>query len=249
LLGIPPEDLAARLGARPIPSAPAAVVAGIPADLLRRRPDVRRAERQVAADSAAIGIAESEFYPHLVLSGTFGYSAEHFSRLFRPSAFQGSFGPHFTWDILNYGRILNNVRAQSATFQADVAAYQNTVLTASQDVENGLVTFLKAQEEVKYLEESVTAANKAVTVAIAQYQGGTITFTTLALLQQNLVVQQDLLAQAQGSIALGLIQVYRALGGGWQIRLTDCVANQQPVQGAVPVARNAPAQLGAPVER
>src|SRR5262249_1897989 len=125
-------------------------------------------------------------------------------------------------NILNYGRILNNVRAQDATFQALIAAYQNTVLTAGQEVENGLVSFLKSQEQVKSLEESVRAAESAVKIAIAQYEGGTIIFTTLALLQQNLVTQQNLLAQAQGNIALGLIQVYRALGGGWEIRLNGC---------------------------
>src|SRR5205823_6295872 len=152
--------------------------------------------------------------PHFVLNGTFGWSAEHVNRLFRPSSFQGSFGPHFTWDILNYGRLLNNVRVQSAQFQADVAAYQNAVLRAGQEVENGLVTFLKAQESARSVTESVTAAEKAVKIALAQYKGGTVDFNRGALLEQNLVQQQNLLAQSQGNIALGLIQVYRALGGG-----------------------------------
>jgi NodT family efflux transporter outer membrane factor (OMF) lipoprotein len=242
LMGIPPEDLAARLGKGSIPVAPETAAVGIPADLLRRRPDVRAAERQAAADSAAIGIAESDFYPHILLNATFSYEAQHFNRLFRPSAFAGSFGPQFTWAILNYGRILNNVRAQVATFQADVANYQNTVLTAAQDVENGIVTFLKAQEEAKFLQQSVDAANRAVTVALAQYQGGTTTFTTLALVEQNLVVQQNLLAQAQGSISLGLIQIYRALGGGWQIRLTDCISS--PVQPPAGSSTTPPAAPG-----
>src|SRR5437762_2040811 len=162
LLGIPPEELQAKLGAAPIPTAPAEVAAGIPADLLRRRPDVRRAERQAAAQSAQIGIAEAEFYPHFFLNGNFGYSAMEFPQLFHPTALEGTFGPAFTWNILNYGRILNNVRQQDAQFQALVAAYQNTVLTAGQEVENGLATFLEAQDEVKYLAESVRAAEKAV---------------------------------------------------------------------------------------
>src|SRR5262249_34927428 len=88
-----------------------------PEDLLRRRPDVRKAERQAAAQSAQIGIAEADFYPHLFLNGNFGYSAQSFNRLFRPTAFEGTFGPTFQWSILNYGRILNNVRAQDAQFQ------------------------------------------------------------------------------------------------------------------------------------
>jgi NodT family efflux transporter outer membrane factor (OMF) lipoprotein len=224
LLGIPPEDLNARLGKKAIPVVSPDVAVGIPADLLRRRPDVLSAERQAAADAAAIGIAEADFYPHLSLSGTFGYSAAHFNRLFRPTAFEGSFGPQFSWEILNYGRILNNVRAEQALFQSDVAAYQNTVLSAAQDVENSLATFLKSQEQVKFLAESVDAAEKAVVVALAQYQGGTVNFNTVALVEQNLVTQQNLLAQAQGNIALGLISVYRALGGGWQIRINGCEA-------------------------
>ncbi|MFT3881588.1 MAG: TolC family protein [Gemmatales bacterium] len=218
LLGIPPEDLQARLGTGVIPVAPVEVTVGIPAELLRRRPDVMRAERLAAAQSAQIGIAESDFYPRISLSGNVGYSAEHFSNLFTQQAFQGTFGPTFNWAVLNYGRILNNVRAQDAQFQSLVAGYQNAVITANAEVENGLVAFLKAQERVKLLTESVTAAQKAAAIAVAQYRGGTIDFNRLALLEQNLVQQQDLLAQAKGDIALGLIQVYRALGGGWELR-------------------------------
>jgi NodT family efflux transporter outer membrane factor (OMF) lipoprotein len=224
LLGIPAEDLHSRLSTAGIPAAPVEVAAGIPADLVRRRPDVRRAERLAAAQSAQIGIAESDFYPHIVLEGSFGYSAEHLNTLFTPRAFNGSFGPTFDWKLLNYGRILNNVRAQDAQFQALVTAYQNTVLTAGAEVENGLVFFLKAQERVKSLSDSVNAAQKAVNIALVQYRNGVIDFNRVALLQQNLVQQQDLLAQARGDIALGLIQVYRALGGGWQIRCAGSAA-------------------------
>src|SRR5262249_53274528 len=155
-----------------------------------------------------------EFYPHFVINGTFGYSAEHFNRLFRPTAFQGTFGPSFTWNILNYGRLLNNVRAQAAQFESLVTAYQNTVLTAAQEVENGLALFLESQAQVKSLTEAVTAADKAVKVAVAQYEGGKVDFNTVAVVEQALVIAQNLLAQARGNIALGLIQVYRALGGG-----------------------------------
>ncbi len=242
LLGLPPEDLVSRLEKTGIPTAPVDVAVGIPADLLRRRPDVRRAERQAAAQSAQIGIAEAEFYPHIALNGTLGYSAEHLNQLIRPSASEGTFGPAFQWNILNYGRILNNVRAQDAQFQSLVAAYQNTVLTAGQEVENGLVTFLEAQAQVKFLAESVKAADKSVTVALAQYKGGTVDFNRVALVEQNLVTQQNLLAQTQGSIALGLIQVYRGMGGGWQIRCTGCEPSELPAPR--PVAGPAPGPQG-----
>jgi NodT family efflux transporter outer membrane factor (OMF) lipoprotein len=251
LLGIAREDLVARLGPAGIPTAPIEVAVGIPADLLRRRPDVKKAERQAAAQSAQIGIAEADFYPMIALNGSFGYSAENFNRLFRPTAAQGTFGPSFQWNILTYGRILNNVRLQDAQFQALVASYQNTVLTAGQEVENGLATFLKAQDQVKALAESVKAANKAVTVAVAQYEGGKVDFNRVALLEQNLVQQQNLLAQAQGNISLGLIQVYRALGGGWEIRTTGCDSKEELVAPRhlvdTPAAESPRAWFGTPL--
>jgi NodT family efflux transporter outer membrane factor (OMF) lipoprotein len=222
LLGIPTEDLRQRLGAGPIPLAPPEVAVGIPADLLRRRPDVRRAERQAAAQSALIGVAESDFYPHISLIGTLGYSAASFSHVFRSSAFNGNVGPTFQWNLLNYGRILNNVRFQDAKFQELFTTYQNKVLTAQEETENGLVTFLKAQQRAKLQGDSVKYAEKAVKIVMTQYDGGIVDFTRVTQLQQILVQEQDLLAQSQGEIALGLIQVYKALGGGWQIRKCDC---------------------------
>jgi len=219
LLGIPPQALQARLGSRSIPTAPAEVAVGIPADLLRRRPDVRRAERQAAAQSAQIGMAEAQFYPYISLNGTLGYSAQNLSSLFQEQAFTGSVGPGFTWNILNYGRLLNNKRLQEARFQELVATYRNTVLSADQDVENGLVTFLRAQQRTKSQAASVADAKRAVDIVVAQYSQGVTDLTRVTLLQQNLVPLQDTLAQAQGEIATGLIQVYRALGGGWEIRL------------------------------
>jgi NodT family efflux transporter outer membrane factor (OMF) lipoprotein len=229
LLGIPPEELIAKLGPGVIPVAPVDVAVGIPADLLRRRPDVRRAERQAAAQCAAIGIAEADFYPRISLVGEFGYTAEFIKNLFSPKAFNGTFGPEFTWQILNYGRILNNVRLQDARFQELVAFYQQAVLTAESDVENGLVTFLKSQERVKYQAESVKHEEDAYKRVKAQFDVGVVDQSQLILILQNLVQQQDTLAIAQGEIPTGLIQVFKALGGGWQIRLTGC----EPLHGAL----------------
>jgi NodT family efflux transporter outer membrane factor (OMF) lipoprotein len=241
LLGIPPEALRARLGERPIPTAPVEVAVGIPADLLRRRPDVRRAERQAAQQSAEIGVAEAEFYPHISINGTWQYSAEFYKDLWSPGALAGNVGPSFTWNILNYGRILNNVRLQTAKFQELVATYQNTVLSAAQDVENGLVTFLEAQQFTKFQAESVKDAQDAVDTALAQYKAGTIDFTRVTQLEQTLVTQQDTLAQAQGEIVTGLIQVYKALGGGWQLRETGCEPRTNAGAGPTPPAPAVPA--------
>src|SRR4029077_14740090 len=180
-----------------------------------------------------------ELYPHISITGTIGYSAEEFKNLFNSRALQGIGGPSFQWNILNYGRILNNVRLQDATFQALVAAYQNAVLTAAQDVENGLVTFLKAQERTQFQAESVAEAEEAVKIALVQYKGGIIDLTRVTQLETTLVQLQDTLALAQGEIGLGLIQVYRALGGGWQIRLAGCETTGLPPQAAPPAAPEA----------
>ncbi len=221
LLGMPPVNLENVLGLGPIPTTPADVVIGIPAELLRRRPDVRRAERNVAAQAEMIGISEADLYPAFTINGTLGYQAKSFSDLFTSNAFNGSIGPTFHWNLLNYGRIINGVRYQEAAFQELVIRYQNTVLAANEEVENGLVTFLRAQRRAKLLEESVEAARKAVKIVVLQYEKGAVDFNRYATIEQTLVQQQDLMAQAQGQIVQGLIEVYRAMGGGWEIRLAS----------------------------
>jgi outer membrane protein TolC len=204
-----------------IPVAPVEVVVGIPADLLRRRPDVRRAERQVAAQSARIGIAVSDLYPHFAISGTIGVSAEHFVDLFHtPGSTMGSIGPSFRWDILNYGRILNNIRVQDARFQELAFSYQNTVLQAGSEAENSIVAFLNSQEQTDRLAASVVAASRTLQITYDQYRLGAVDFTPVVLFESTLAGQQDQLASSQGSIALNLIATYRALGGGWEMRLT-----------------------------
>jgi NodT family efflux transporter outer membrane factor (OMF) lipoprotein len=219
LLGMPPKDLDAIIGHGPIPTAPPEVAVGIPADLLRQRPDVRSAERQVAAQSARVGVAVSDLYPHIAITGTVGYSAKNFSDLFSNEAFMGSVGPSFQWNVLNYGRLLNNIRQQDARLAELIVAYQQSVLQADAEVEDGIAQFLRSQEQARALATSVEAANKAYIIGASQYRGGTIDFTQLVLVEQNLVQQQDQFAQAQGQIALGLVNTYRALGGGWEIRL------------------------------
>jgi NodT family efflux transporter outer membrane factor (OMF) lipoprotein len=218
LLGLPPEDVLAKLGDTAIPTAPPEVILGVPADLLRRRPDVRRAERQAAAQNAQIGVAISELYPQISITGTMGWSAQEFKGLFAGDAFRGTVGPTFTWNILNYGRLLSNIRAQDAVFQELVTTYQNTVLKAGEEVEDGLVTFLRAQNRTKDERVAVESEAAALKEAIAQYKGGLVDFNRVVLIQERLVERQQTLAESEGEIDLGLIQVYRALGGGWQIR-------------------------------
>jgi len=224
LLGIPPQRLPEDLGnPRPIPYAPAEVVVGIPAELLRRRPDVRRAEREAAAQSARVGVATSEFYPHISITGNIGVEAERLSRLYELNSIAGSIGPSFRWNILNYGRILNNVRVQDVRFQQSVLNYQNTVLKANEEVENAIVAFLNDWERLKPLEVAVEAATNAEKLAMARWEaGGEIDFLTVVDTQRVLVLQQDRLTEGQGNSALSLIAVNKALGGGWPARYTSC---------------------------
>ena len=220
---MPAVDLTEILAKGPrieIPTAPEYVVVGMPADLLRRRPDVRRAERLAAAQAEQIGIAEADWYPAITINGTLGWQAQHLSQLFRPSSLNSSVGPSFQWDLLNYGRIKNNVRLQDAQFQELVATYQETVLEGDLEVENGIVTFVQAHQRARDLRVSVDEAWIALEVLVAQYRAGLsgIDFNRYATIQQTLITQQDSWAQARGQISQGLIQVYRGLGGGWQIK-------------------------------
>ncbi len=236
LMGQPPHRLAAMVGSGPIPAPPQDVIVGIPAALLRRRPDVRQAERQAAAQSAQIGIAAAEFYPHIAITGTIGLQAEHLSQLFETSSLTGAIGPGFTWNILNYGRIVNNVRATDARFQQALLNYRNTVLSANEEVENGIVGFLNNQDMVKSLEMSTRASARSVQIAMLQYEKGLISYTPLLDSERDLVQQQDALAQGRGAVGTELVAIYRALGGGWQARLPQ---GRGLPPAAVPIPREA----------
>ncbi len=234
LLGVPPGNLEEELGEGPIPTAPPAVALGIPADLLRRRPDIRRAQHQAEAQAEQIGIALADLYPMIAVNGTLGYQASNFPQMFSSGALNSTVGPQFQWNILNYGRIINNKRAQEAKFWALVMAYQNKVLQAGAEVENGLVAYLRAQERAKWLDTSVNNSKQAVDIVFKEYRVGTVDFNRVALIEQNLVQQQDLQAQSYGEIVQGLIQVYRALGGGWEMTPSGPNAPEAAPTPAVP---------------
>jgi NodT family efflux transporter outer membrane factor (OMF) lipoprotein len=233
LLGAPPRDLSAELGPAPdtglspLPIVPDWVAAGIPADLMRQRPDIRSAERQIAAQSAQIGVAEAELYPSFYINGTIGYESQDLSDLLASQSFMGSIVPNFRWNILNYGRIINNVRLQEARTLELVASYQNTVLTAGRETQTALRGFQKSRERADDLARAVTASAAASHLGLEQYRAGTIPFNTVFNLETTQVQQQDQLAIAQGNIAIHLIEVYRAVGGGWEMRLER--ANGHPV--------------------
>ena len=219
LLGMPPGDLRDILGEPgTIPVSPENVAVGIPADLLRRRPDIRRSELQAAAQSARIGIAKADMYPAFRLIGTVGYTADSTGDLLESDSVAGIGAIGFNWKFLNYGRLRNNVRVQDAKFQQLVAAYENTVLNAAREVEDGLVRFLRAREQVTYLTDSVEASKRAVELAQTQYRDGVISYTLVLDAQQFMLLNEDQLTAARGKVASSLVATYKALGGGWQIR-------------------------------
>ena len=224
LLGLVPTDLADLLkGSLEIPVSPVQIVTGIPADLLRRRPDIRSAEHQAAAQCAQIGVAKAELYPAFSLTGNFGFLSSDVGNFKLSDMFQwrsrtAQTGPSIQWNILNYGRITNNVRVQDARFEQLLIAYQNAVLKAQQEVEDNLAAFLRAQDRAGFLAQSVEAAKKSLDLAVLQYQEGTKDFTTVLIAQQALLNEQDNLASTLGNISSSLVGVYRALGGGWEIR-------------------------------
>ena len=225
LLGMTPASLDTLLaGPETIPVPPKDVAVGIPADLLRRRPDIRSVELQAAAQSEQIGIAKTDLFPAFALTGAFGTVAgttggNRLNKVFTASAIEFAFGPTFSWPILNYGQITNKVRAQDAVFQQAILNYQSTVLKAQKEVEDALIAYLNAQLEVASLTTAVAAAKRSADLALIQYREGQTDYTTVLTAQQTLLSQEDQLAQAQGAIPQGLIALYRAFGGGWTLRL------------------------------
>ena len=222
LLGTTPSGVAPLLGeSQSIPSAPSEVAVGIPAELLRRRPDIRQAERKVAAQCARIGIATADLYPQFGLNGEIRVQSEDFGQLFSGNSVAGFITPGFRWKILNYGRLTHNIHIQEARFQQQILTYENTVLNAQREVEDALVQFLLSQERAAKLKEAVEAGQRSVDTASIQFGKGKVNYDRVFILQLSLVRLQDEYVRAQADVAVGLVRVYKALGGGWQIRL-DC---------------------------
>jgi outer membrane protein TolC len=193
------------------------VAIGLPAELLRRRPDIRSAELNAAAESACIGAAEGDLYPRVFLAGEIGAQASDMSRLFAPGSVFYTAVPGVSWSILNYGRVTNNVWAQDPRFQQALVNYENTVLKAAQEVDGALIGFLKAQESAVSLQRSVDAGQRSVDTSLIQYREGAVRFQRVVDSQTRLVTEMNRLAKTRSSIAMNLIAVYKALGGGWEV--------------------------------
>ncbi len=221
LLALTPRDLGDLLkGAAPIPAAPPEISMGVPAELLRRRPDVQRAERLLAAQSALIGVAITDLYPRFTLAGSVGFRTSDLagssSDLFDSGNTTGFLGPFFSWNVFNYGRIQNNIRVQDARFQQLLVNYQHTVLSALAETENAIVAYLKAHDRARFLGESVAAAQRSVELSLVQYREGTTDFNRVLDTLDLLFEQQDAATATTGDIATNLIIMYKALGGGYE---------------------------------
>lgn len=222
-LGLPPAAVDRLLKPGRLPTPPRKIAAGIPRDLLRRRPDVRQAGLDAAAQSAKIGVQVASLLPAFSLNGTFGYSSNNIGENSLADLFnwQNSIlqsAGSFTMPIFNYGRLINNVRVQDAAFQEAVLKYQNTVLVAQKEVENGLSAFSHGRQSVAYLTTAVQSARVSADLSMDRYKAGQTDYTTVLTAQQQLLSVQNSLVGTQGDVLLGLVAVYRALGGGWQMR-------------------------------
>jgi NodT family efflux transporter outer membrane factor (OMF) lipoprotein len=217
LLGVTPASLNAELNQfQNIPAAPLKMAVGVPADVLRQRPDVKQAERELAAQTARIGAATAEMYPRFSLSGSIGLEAIKTSNFFTAAGLIDSVLGRLTFPIFNAGEIRQNINVQNARQEQALARYEATVLTALKDVENALVGLAQEQQRLENLSRAEQAAQRAMGLAKNQYQAGLIDFQTVQQSQRSLLNTQDQVKQSQGQISSYMISLYKALGGGWQ---------------------------------
>ncbi len=217
LVGHSPEALTPELSPEaPIPAAPARVVVGLPSDLLLRRPDVRQAERRLAAATATVGSAVAELYPRFSLTGAFGLDSLGSADFLKWQSRAWSLGPTIRWPIFAGGRLRAQVAVEDARKEQALAAYEKAVLVALEDVENALVDYLRQGERRSRLDAAVTANRKAVELADELYRKGLTSFIDVLDAQRALYVSQAELARSQSQVTLDLVALYKALGGGWE---------------------------------
>ncbi|HEX3989438.1 MAG TPA: efflux transporter outer membrane subunit [Verrucomicrobiae bacterium] len=217
LTGRQPESLSTELWqSNSLPALPELIAIGDPAQLIRRRPDVRAAERNLAAATQRIGVAVADLFPRVTFNGQIGLQAESFAGLGRPGADANSFGPSITWAALDYGHIRSRIVAAHARTDAQLAQYEKTVLTSLEETENALVDYGRARERREYLAESVKASQAAADLSRSRYDNGATDFLTVLDAERVLLQAQDQFAQTETQTATALIAVYKALGGGWE---------------------------------
>lgn len=204
---------------KPVPAIPLSVDIGVPAEVLRRRPDIRQAERELAAQTARVGVATAELYPKFVLNGSIVVTGDSLNRmtsnLTTTENWTLSGGPQIRWNLFDAGAIRKNIQIQSVLQEQALVQYESAVLSALEEVENTLVAYANEQKRRGSLELAAQAAQQAAQLAQLEYQAGWKDFTSVLIAQRSLLNLQDELTQSQGTVTANLVRLYKVLGGGW----------------------------------
>ena len=218
LTGRPPADMQAKLAVpAPIPQVPANIEVGLPAELLRQRPDIRQRERELAAQNARIGVAQAEYYPIFSLPGTFALEAADAGNLFKGGSLAYSFGPAFRWNLFAGGRVRQNVRLEKARTKELLARYEQQVLQAVEEVETAMSDLAQERARQAKLQEAAAAARKTMDMSLVLYRSGLTDFQNVLDAQRILIAQESDLTGSSGRLGASLVKLYKALGGGWQV--------------------------------
>ncbi|HXJ75288.1 MAG TPA: TolC family protein, partial [Candidatus Dormibacteraeota bacterium] len=215
-----------------IPAQPPAVPVGLPSELLLRRPDIRQAERQLGAATANIGVAKADLFPKFFLTGAAGFESISASDWFTGGSKLWSVGPTMQWRIFDAGRIRSNIKLQNARQEEALAFYEKTVLTAFEEVENGLVMYAKEQVRRRSLQDAVVSSQKSLGTANRLYANGLSDFLRVLDAERSLYQAQDALVQSDRTISANLISLYKSLGGGWEDLEPSALAVAHNVPGA-----------------
>ena len=216
LVGRPPGYVDHILSiVKPIPQAPESIMVGIPAELVRRRPDIRAMEQQIIAQNARIGAAMGDWYPRFTLDGSFGLDAAQFSQLFNSNTIAAGFGPRISWNILTFGRIKSNIQLQEYIHKELITSYQDTVLRAAEEVDNALSSYVNERERFLHLTRAVEAYGQSLRLSEERYRAGRDSLQPVLDSQRDKLVSETQQAISQANQMQSLIQLYRALGGAW----------------------------------
>lgn len=222
LTGGPPAALVGRLSTpAAMPKLPESVALGAPDQLLRRRPDIRVAERQLAAVSARIGVAVADLFPRITVNGDIGLQALRFDDLDAHGNDRRSFGPSITWNFLDIGHISQQIKAAGARYEAQLADYQQTVLLALEDTENALSDYSRERRRLEHLDKAARASVQAADLATQRFEGGVADFLTALDAYRTALEAEDLFAESQTRAATALVSLYKALGGGWELEPSE----------------------------
>jgi NodT family efflux transporter outer membrane factor (OMF) lipoprotein len=217
LLGQDPGSLSEELsGVAPIPVGPPSVPPGLPGELLRRRPDVRRAERQLAAATAQIGVATADLFPQFSITGALGVGSQRLKQLFDYSSRMYDIAPGVTWDIFNAGKVTSNIHVQNERQAEALQAYRKAILQSLADVDDALVNYNREQVRLQSLRQAVAANQKAVDLSTELFEKGSTDFLSVLDAQRSLFAAQDSMAQSEQQVSADLVALYKALGGGWE---------------------------------